>query len=262
MPRTGFPIENVGNDRRLNTSMRAPLPPDRTKARPGLSFLSCPPAVSFLSCPPVVSGHPGFSSLSSMPRTGFPIKDVGNDGRLNTSMRATLLPDRTKARAGLSFLSCPPVVSGHPGFYSLSSMPRTGFPIENVGNDRRLNTSMRAPLPPDRTKARPGLSFLSCPPVVSGHPGFYSLSLVPRTGFPIKDVGNDRRLNTSMRAPLPPDRAKARPGFSVCHSCWLFPFCHARRLLAGIQGFTLCHEYLGLDSRLKTSGMTEEGYRE
>ena len=216
MPRTGFPIKDVGNDRRLNTSMRAPLPPDRTKARPGLSFLSCPPAVSFLSFPPVVSGHPGFYSLSSMPRTGFPIENVGNDRRLNTSMRASLPPDRTKARPGLSFLSCPPAVSflsfppavsGHPGFYSLSRIPRTGFSIENVGNDRRLNTSMRAPLPPDRTKARPGLSCLSClpavsclscPPVVSGHPGFASLSSMPWTGFPIKDVGNDRAGTSGM----------------------------------------------------------------
>ena len=209
MPRTGFPIENVGNDRRLNTSMRATLLPDRTKARHGLSFLSCPPAVSFLSCPPVVSGHPGF--------------------------------------------------------YSLSRIPRTGFPIENVGNDRRLNTSMRAPLPARQDQGKTRLSclsfllavsFLSCPPVVSGHPGFASLSPMPRTGFPIENVGNDRRLNTSMRASLPPDRTKGRPGFSVCHSCWLFPFCHVRRLLAGIQGLPLCHRCLGLDSRLKMSGMT------
>ena len=216
IPRTGFPIENVGNDRRLNTSMRASLPPDRTKGRPGLSCLSFLPAVSFLSCPPVVSGHLGFASLSPMPRTGFPIKDVGNDRRLNTSMRAPLPPDRAKARPGFSFLSCPPAVSflsfppavsGHPGFASLSSMPQTGFPIKDVGNDRRLNTSMRATLLPDRTKARAGLSFLSCPPAVSflscppavsGHPGFYSLSPMPRTGFPIKDVGNDRAGTSGM----------------------------------------------------------------
>ena len=50
-----------------------------------------------------------------------------------------------------------------------------------------------APMASSQTKRTRHLSF---PPVVSGNPGVYSLSLMPRTGFsigfPIKNVGNDR----------------------------------------------------------------------
>ena len=46
------------------------------------------------------------------------------------------------------------------------------------------------------------VSILSFPPVVSGNPGFYALSLMPWTGFPIrfpiKNVGNDKAGTTGM----------------------------------------------------------------
>ena len=81
----------------------------------------------------------------------------------------------------------------------------------NVGNDRAGTTGAtgtivewldRGQLPaeaftiatsPRHSHRQLTLSF---PPVVSGNPGFYSLSLMSRTGvsigFPIKNVGNDR----------------------------------------------------------------------
>ena len=68
----------------------------------------------------------------------------GRTGRRHWTLpRARRFGIQTKRTRHLSF---PPVVSGNPGFYSLSLMARTGFPIgfpiTNVGNDRGGTTGM------------------------------------------------------------------------------------------------------------------------
>ena len=136
----------------------------------------------------------------------------------------------------LAPLSFPQVFSGNPGFFSsvpLFGWPCVwkshGFPITNVGNDRRAiehvghdgmpalaptpyqsGPFVMAALPPTpcllcSTSCQPGpfvmpaLAPLSFPQVFSGNPGFFSS--VPlfgwpcvgkSHGFPITNVGNDR----------------------------------------------------------------------
>ena len=134
-----------------------------------------------LSCPPVVIGHP--ESFLFSPEDGFPIKDVGNDKR-----------GRREGQGGSGgdpgAVASPSVMPA--GCYRASSVfslfPEDGFPIKDVGNDRGGGGKDKGGVAGIRGRWP---LLLSCPTVVIGHPEAFLFS--PEDGFPIKDVGNDKR---------------------------------------------------------------------
>ena len=117
---------------------------------------------------------------------------------------------------------------------------------------------------------RPCLPPRSFPQGFRGNPEFFSsgLSFVrpcmgKGRGFPIEDVGNDRGGRLGMTE-------GERSGVTEGELCGpASPGGHSRRVLAGIQGFSLlAFHSCGLawekpvDSRLRMSGMTEGEGRE
>ena len=141
----GFPIENVGNDRRgiegVGHDGRPALPVCHARRASSVISAGCQrESRVLLCCSFCLCGHGG--------RLGFPIENVGNDRR-GIGMTEGLLCLFVMP-AG-SPLSCPPVspitnvgdkVSGKPGscfvvpFICVGMGESHGFPITNVGNDR------------------------------------------------------------------------------------------------------------------------------
>ena len=122
-----------------------------------------------------------------------------------------------------------------------------GFPIENVGNDRRGIEGVGHDGRPARPLCHTAGLFV-IPPV---------LSVIP--AGPLCHAR--RPLSVMPPGPLCHSRR-----FPLSFSCPPASLCHSRRLLAGIQCLALLFLYScgpcmeeAMDSRLKMSGMTEEG---
>ncbi len=197
-----------------------PAPPYH--ARPPLSFPR-PPSV----LPAVFSGNPQVVSLptAETQTAGFPIKDVGNDRKRATPFHSCC----ERSSSGHAIISAPSrscprppsvipaVFSGNPqvGSWPTAETQTAGFPINNVGNDRKRavpfhsccgrSSSGRAVLPAPPCPSRASLSCPS-PSVIPAAPplsfpqflaGIHKWDRCRRrnkqtAGFPINNVGNDR----------------------------------------------------------------------
>ena len=200
-------------------------------------------ASSVFSLPhhPVRLVMPAPSRISS--EDGFPLKTCGNDRRGNgkdAEGAASLL----SCPQGL-LLSCPTVVIGHPVSFLFPSSGTScharppwissedGFPLKTCGNDRRGNGkdgrgSLSPVMPDGFYRASSVLSSPASRTPCHARPPWIS----SEDGFPLKTCGNDRRGNgKDGRGRL---RAGREGDASPCHARKV-SFCHARRLLSGIQ---------------------------
>ncbi len=168
----------------------------RTSRGPPLSFPR-PPSV----IPAVFSGNPQVGSLhtAETQTAGFPINNVGNDRKRATPFHSCC----ERSSSGRAVLPAPPCHAR-----PCSSRPFLAFP-------------------PLRSFPRPILSFPHSPSVIpavfSGNPqvGPLPTAETQTAGFPIKDVGNDRKRavpfhsccgrSSSGRAILPVPPCHARP---------------------------------------------------
>ena len=190
----GFPITNVGNDRRGIEHVRHDGGPDLAPLTEGLLWPLCHARLtplSYLLCPLCHTCRPLFVMPARPPLSYLPAP------LCHTRSGPSVMP----AGPPLSF---PQVVSGNPAsfsfvpFFGCPCMGKShGFPITNVGNDRRgieylghdggptlaPLSSPPAPLScPPAPSVMPDCPPLSFPQVVSGNPG--SFSSVPFFGCP------------------------------------------------------------------------------